>query len=150
MSLINPSRQGKSFNHTARRRAAADAESYRQITEAEVAQLPDPTPILQAIATSVVEVISGVRSLDQLANLVSNQVYDRLRQKVTQRAQSEAYQSRPKLAPKFAVRKVHQESPRPGIIESVVLLSSAVRTRAVTIRLEPVNKRWRATDISIL
>lgn len=153
MSLINNSRQGKSLTHSARRRRNMDAllnDDLYLPTSDEIAALPDPEPILQAIATSVVEVISGVRSVDQIAALVSAQVYDRLRQKVAQRAQLDAHSGRPKLAPKFAVRKVHQESPRPGIIESVVLLSNAVRTRAVTIRLEPINKRWRATDISIL
>lgn len=152
MSIIDKG-FGKSVTHATKRRRNFDPlldDGPRVPTEAELAALPDPEPILQAIATSVVEVISGVRSVDQIAALVSAQVYDRLRQKVSQRAQLDAKSARPKLAPKFAVRKVHQESPRPGIIESVVLLSSAVRTRAVTIRLEPINKRWRATDISIL
>jgi hypothetical protein len=153
MSIASNSRNANSFTHSAKRKRAADSllndDLYIPSSE-EIAALPDPAPILQAIATSVVEVISGVRSVDQIASLVSAQVYDRLRQKVAQRAQLDAQSQRPKLAPKFAVRKVHQESPRPGIIESVVLLSNAVRTRAVTIRLEPMNKRWRATDISIL
>lgn len=153
MSLINNSRDAKSFIHPAKRRRVSDPlldDSLYVPTREEIAALPDPEPILQALATGIVEVISGVRSVDQIASLVSAQVYDKLRQKVAQRAQLDAQSGRPKLAPKFAVRKVHQESPRPGIIESVVLLSSAVRTRAVTIRLEPINKRWRATDISIL
>lgn len=152
MSIID-GRIGKSLTHAGKRRRAMDSmfdDAPRTLTEAELANLPDPEPILQALATSVVEVITGVRSVDQIASLVSAQVYDRLRQKVAQRAQLDSQAGRPKLAPKFAVRKVHQESPMPGIIESVVLLSNAVRTRAVTIRLEPINKRWRATDISIL
>jgi hypothetical protein len=144
---------GQSLTHATKRRRAFDPllDDYKYIpTAEEIAAMPDPTEILQAIATSVVEVIAGVRSVDQIAALVSDQVYERLRAKVQARAQLDATSMRPKLAPKFAVRKVHQESPNPGIIESVVLLSSAVRTRAVTIRLEPVNKRWRATNISVL
>jgi hypothetical protein len=41
-------------------------------------------------------------------------------------------------------------SPRDGVIESGVLLSSRSRTRAVTIRLEGINSRWRATSVSVL
>lgn len=144
---------GLSLTHKPRRRRAVDplleAHKYEPTAE-EIAALPDPTPLLSALAACVVEVLAGVRSPDQIAALVSDQVYEKLRARVAARAQLNATSGRPRLAPKFAVRKVHQESPKPGIIESVVLLSSAARTRAVTIRLEPINKRWRATNINVL
>ncbi|MEY4742992.1 MAG: hypothetical protein RIR34_331, partial [Actinomycetota bacterium] len=57
---------------------------------------------------------------------------------------------RPVLMPKFAIGNIRHDSPRPGVIESVVLIKSAVRTRAVTIRLEPFHQRWRATSVTIL
>ncbi|MEY2916129.1 MAG: hypothetical protein RL454_1058, partial [Actinomycetota bacterium] len=100
--------------------------------------------------TLVVEVIAGARSVDQLASLVSDQVYEKLRGRVTQRVQQTASQGRPPLMPKFAVGKIRTDSPRPGIIESVVLITMQQRTRAVTIRLEPFHKRWRATSVTIL
>lgn len=144
---------GLNLTHQPRRRRAADplleVHKYEPTPE-EIAALPDPTPILSALAAAVVEVLSGVRSADHIASLVSDQVYERLRARASARAQLNATSGRPRLAPKFAVHKVHQESPKPGVIESVVLLSSAARTRAVTIRLEPFNKRWRATNINVL
>jgi Family of unknown function (DUF6459) len=125
-----------------------DDDQY-YLTDAELAALPDPMPLLPAIATLVVEVIAGARSVDQVASLVSDQVYERLRGKITQRYRMES-NGRPPLMPKFAVGKVRTDSPRPGIIESVVLITTQQRTRAVAIRLEPINRKWKATSVSIL
>ncbi len=125
-------------------------EDFYTPTPEEIAQLPEPTALLGAIATSVVEIISGARSVDQLASLVSDSVYEKLRQRQVIRAKANAATGQPRLVPKFAVTKVHTESPKPGIVESVVLLSSFKRTRAVTIRLEPGHKGWRATSVSVL
>jgi len=118
-------------------------------SDAELAALPDPTPLLPAIATMVVEVISGARSVDQVANLVSDQVYHKLRSRIAAKAASEG-PIRPPLMPKFAVGNIRTDSPRPGVIESVVLINTQARTRAVAIRLEPFHKRWRATSVSVL
>ena len=127
-----------------------DEEDQPSLTADEVAALPDPLPLLPALATSVVEVIAGARPVDHLASVLSDQVYEKLRARVVLRARANATLGRPALMPKFAVTRVHSESPVPGVIGSVILLTDAARTRAVTIRLEPIHKRWRATNISVL
>ena len=73
-------------------------DGFAEPTEADLAKLPDPAPLLPAIATLVVEVIAGARSLEQLASLVSDQVYERLRTKVQQNAMAQG--DRPRLMPK--------------------------------------------------
>jgi len=123
-----------------------DIEIY---TAEDIALLPDPAPLLPAIAAMVIEVISGARSVDQVANLVSDQVYQKLRGRIAARASSDG-QIRPPLMPKFAIGNIRTDSPRPGVIESVVLINTQARTRAVAIRLEPFHKRWRATSVSVL
>jgi hypothetical protein len=140
------------IQHAGRRRRAYDPLLDEELypTEAEIASLPDPAPLLPAIATLVLEVIAGARSVDQVANLVSDQVYEKLRGRVNERVRADTAAGRPPLMPKFAVGKIRTDSPRPGIIESVVLITMQQRTRAVTIRLEPFHKRWRATSVSIL
>jgi hypothetical protein len=143
-----------SIQHTAKKRARAYDPLLDEVEEfptaAEIAAMPDPAPLLPAIATLVVEVIAGARSVDQMAALVSDQVYERLRAKVTQKNRNDALNGRPALLPKFTVTKVKSDSPRPGVIESVVLVSTQARTRAVAIRLEPIHRRWRATSVSVL
>jgi hypothetical protein len=41
-------------------------------------------------------------------------------------------------------------SPRDGIIEAVTIVTSRARARAVAIRLEGLDRRWRASAISVL
>ena len=125
-------------------------EDFYTPSAEEIAKLPDPQPLLGAIATSVVEIISGARSVDQLASLVSDSVYEKLRARAVIRARAEGVKGTPRLVPKFSVTRVHSESPKLGVIESVVLLSSQRRTRAVTIRLEPGTRGWKATSISVI
>ena len=137
-------------NSTARDRANFFDDSCPTITQADLDKLPDPAEILPSIATLIVEVISGARPVDHLAAIVSDQVYEKLRARQVIKARADAAAGIPKLVPKFAVTRVHTESPALGVIESVVLLSSKARTRAVTIRLEPIHSRWRATNVSVL
>jgi hypothetical protein len=137
-------------NSAARARADFFDEGSRPITQAELDRLPDPHELLPSIATLIVEVISGARPVDHLAAIVSDQVYEKLRARQIIKARADAAAGIPKLVPKFSVTRVHTESPALGIIESVVLLSSRARTRAVTIRLEPIHSRWRATNVSVL
>ncbi|MFM6971327.1 MAG: Rv3235 family protein [Rhodoluna sp.] len=114
------------------------------------AELPDPTNSLQAVATGVVEVIAGTRQVDQLARLLTDEVYQRL--SVRAKLAREIRESKGIKAryQNFRIQRIAQESPRDGVIESVVLVNSAKRVRAVTIRLEGINHRWRATSVSVL
>jgi Family of unknown function (DUF6459) len=137
-------------NSTARARANFFDEHPQTITQADLDLMPDPVPLLPSIATLIVEVISGARPVDHLAAIVSDQVYEKLRARQVIKARADAAAGVPMLVPKFAVTRVHAESPALGVIESVVLLSSKARTRAVTIRLEPIHSRWRATNVSVL
>jgi hypothetical protein len=137
-------------NSAARARATFFEEGPRMITQEELDRLPDPVELLPSIATLIVEVISGARPVDHLAAIVSDQVYEKLRARQVIKARADAAAGIPNLVPKFAVTRVHAESPALGIVESVVLLSSKARTRAVTIRLEPIHSRWRATNVSVL
>lgn len=137
-------------NSTARARANFLEDQPIIVTQAELDLMPDPIELLPSIATLIVEVISGARPVDHLASIVSDRVYEKLRARQVIKARADAAAGIPKLVPKFAVTRVHTESPALGIIESVVLLSSKARTRAVTIRLEPIHSRWRATDVSVL
>lgn len=132
-----------------RQRYWFEDEQEPLLTPEDIAAMPDPLPLLPALATSVVEVIAGGRPVEHLASVLSDQVYEKLRSKVVAKTVANNG-GRPPLMPKFSVTRVHSESPALGVIESVVLLSNAARTRAVTIRLEPIRMKWKATNISVL
>lgn len=102
------------------------------------------------MAPAVIEVIEGARSVTQLGGLINEDVYQLLRQSAI-----ELSIRRRKLGicgehPKILVTDIHQESSRPGLIDSIVLLRIKNRTRAMTVRLERHVGRWLATAITIL
>ena len=113
-------------------------------------QLEPPEPLLRILATAVVEVMAGVRNINQLGSLLSEDVYLRLRDRSIRVAQARAQTGEPTRAPQLRVSDLHVEHPRDGVVESVVLVHSPSRTRAVSIRLEGVNRRWRAQSVSVI
>ena len=109
-----------------------------------------PQVFIAAIATAVNEVISGVRSVDQLQDVLNEHVYESLKRRAVSRAQYRlAHGRKPQIQPTDVVR-VRYQYPADGVIESVVVLSSGIRSKAVAIRLEGVHNIWRATNIGFL
>jgi hypothetical protein len=112
--------------------------------------LKRPQVFIAAIATAVNEVISGVRSVDQLQNVLNEHVYESLKRRAVSRAQYRLKNGRkPQVQPTDVVR-VRYQYPADGVIESVVVLSSGRRSKAVAIRLEGIHNVWRATNIGFI
>ena len=112
--------------------------------------LPDPGPVLRKIAPGVVEVLAGVRNVEQLSSNLSENVYLKLRDRAASLARSRSASGEKFARPDVVVKNLHHESHRPGVVQSVVLVKTKLRTRAVAIRLEMRNRRWQATSVSIL
>lgn len=127
-----------------------ESEEYFGIQYNKTSELPDPVESLKALATGVVEVIAGTRQVDQLARWLSDEVYQRLQFRARRAEAQRTEQGIKAHYQNLTVGGLRTCSPRDGVIESVVLLSSKSRTRAVTIRLEGINSRWRATSVSVL
>jgi hypothetical protein len=109
-----------------------------------------PQVFIAAIATAVNEVISGVRSVDQLHGVLDEHVYESLKRRSISRAQYRlANNKRPQVQPTDVVR-VRFQYPAEAVIESVVVLSTGRRTKAVAIRLEGVHNIWRVTNIGFI
>jgi hypothetical protein len=113
-------------------------------------ELENPDKLLRMLAPAVVEVIVGVRNISQLAAHLSEDVYLRLRDRSVKVAQERAKRGTEAKSPQLRVGNMKKQEPRDGVVESVVLVQSATRTRAVTIRLEGINRRWRATSVSVI
>lgn len=112
--------------------------------------LDSPDRLLRMLAPAIVEVIAGVRNISQLSAHLSEDVYSRLRDRQVKVAQERAKRGEASKAPQLRVGNMKTQEPRDGVVESVVLVQSATRTRAVTIRLEGINRRWRATSVSVI
>lgn len=116
-----------------------------------VIEKPDASRELEFMAPAIIEVIEGARSVTQLGGLINEDVYQLLRKKAIDHAQRRrAMGLQPSDYPKIEVTDIHQESNRPGQIESIVLLRFRGRLRAMTIRLERRVGRWLATAITVL
>jgi hypothetical protein len=120
-------------------------------TEGENSEVADASREIEFIAPAIIEVIEGARSVTQLGGLINEDVYQLLRRRAIEQAtiRRERGQSAAEF-PRVTVTDIHQESSRPGMIESIVLLRIRNRTRAMTVRMEHRVGRWLATAITVL
>lgn len=112
--------------------------------------LPDPEPLLINLTRSVLEIFAGARDLEQLSRWVTDDVYATLlkRTMLASRARAVKGQVAQHLAVNIA--RVIMSEPRDGVVEAVVIVHGRARSRAVAIRLEGLDQRWRATALSVL
>jgi hypothetical protein len=56
----------------------------------------------------------------------------------------------PARRPVHTILSVHHSSPVDGVVEAVVIVQGPARTRAVALRLEGMDGRWRTTSLALL
>lgn len=114
------------------------------------ADLPDPTPLLRSLTQGVLEVFAGVREIDQLARWFSEEAFRKLVARSNLSARARSARGVPPTRPVFEILSIRQAQPADGVVESVVVVKGPGRTRAVAIRLEGLDRRWRATSLAVL
>lgn len=112
--------------------------------------LPDPTPLLENLTRCVVEILAGARDLEQISRWVTDDVYRHLLKRVVLSARARQASGRSVTRPAFTIGSTTQCTPRDGVVESVVVVHGRARSRAVALRLEGLDNRWRATAINVL
>ena len=112
--------------------------------------LPDPAPLIENLTRAVIEILAGARDLEQISRWVTDDVYRHLLKRVVLSARARHATGRPATRPYFSVGSISQYEPRDGAVEAVVIVHSRARTRAVALRLEGLDNRWRATAINVL
>ena len=117
---------------------------------AATSELPDPRPLLENLTRCVIEIIAGARDLEQIARWVDDGVYTTLLKRVVVSAQARQAARKPAARPVFTLGTVTVCEPRDGVVEAVIVVHGRARTRAVAIRLEGLDRRWRATAIHVL
>ena len=109
--------------------------------------LPDPAGACTALVQAIVEVLGGARPSAQLARWLTADVYSGL-----QRRAGLAARLRRGAAPTpthSVVRRVRVCEPRDGVVEACAVIVEQDRVRAVALRLEGMDGRWRATAVEI-
>ncbi|MBJ7280855.1 MAG: 3-hydroxyacyl-CoA dehydrogenase [Rhodoluna sp.] len=130
--------------------APVETDGYFAIETAKKSELGDPKPVLAFLAQSVIETLAGVRDVDQSARWLSDSVYQQLRQRSLASKRSRLDKNQPAMRPNLVIGKISTFSPRDGVVEGVVIVHNRDRARAVAIRLEGYNGRWRAKSVAVL
>lgn len=114
------------------------------------AALPDPRPLVENLTRCVIEILAGARELEQIARWLTDDVYQHLVKRVVLSARARQAKGSPALRPTFTIGSVIICEPRDGIVEATVVVRGRARVRAVAIRLEGLDRRWRASAIHVL
>ena len=114
------------------------------------AALPDPAPLATNLARCVVEIVAGAREIEQIARWVSDDVYAHLLKRVLIAARAREARGEVARRPAFTIGSVRVSEPSDGVAEAVVVIHGRARSRAVALRLEGLDRRWRATAVHVL
>lgn len=112
--------------------------------------LPDPAPLIENLTRCVIEILAGARDLEQISRWVTDDVYRHLLKRVVLSSRARQATGRAVSRPAFSIGSTMSCEPRDGVIEAVVIVRGRARTRAVALRLEGLDSRWRATAINVL
>lgn len=113
-------------------------------------ELPDPLPLLRSLTQGALEVLAGVREVDQLARWFSEDAFRSLVTRANLSARARSARGVPPARPAFEILSIRTCEPLDGVIEAVVVVAGPGRTRAVAVRLEGLDRRWRASSLAIL
>lgn len=137
----------------------SDRPLHRRVADVEFfdaqptprAELPDPAQVLEQLSLLACEILAGMRNLDQIARWVTDDVYRQIAERAIDARRRRAQATQKSLKrPTVSVMSSHHCEPRDGIVEGVALVRIGPRTRAVAIRLEGLDRRWRASSLALL
>lgn len=128
-----------------------DSDDFFGHQRAERSALPNPAPLVENLARCVIEILAGARDLEQISRWVSDDVYRHLLKRVVLSARArQAKGQRVVSRPNFTIGSTSVTEPSDAVVEAVVIVHNRARSRAVAIRLEGMDSRWRATAINVL
>jgi hypothetical protein len=127
-----------------------DADDFFGQQPSSSDSLPDPGPLLENLTRCIIEVLAGARDLEQLARWVTDDVYRHLLKRVVLSTRARRARGQKASRPAFSIGSTTICEPRDGVVEAVIIVRGRARTRAVAIRLEGLDSRWRATAITVL
>jgi hypothetical protein len=130
--------------------APYDEDEYFGAQPAGRSALPSPEPLLENLTRCVIEILAGARDLEQIARWVDDDVYRHLLKRVVLSTRARQATGQVAKRPTFSIGSMSIYEPRDGVVEAVVIVVGRARTRAVALRLEGFDTRWRATAINVL
>lgn len=133
---------------SAQRHERFDADDFFGVQR--TVDLPDPEPLIVNLTRCVIEILAGARELEQITRWISDDVYTKLSRRVGFAARSRSLKRAAAQRPRMAILSIRTSEPAAGVVEATVIVQMQPRVRAVAMRLEGLDSRWRATSISVL
>jgi hypothetical protein len=131
--------------------AGCDGWAAPQPTSSEA--LPDPVDTCAALVQAVVEVLAGTRQVTQLVRWVSADVYAGLQRRAALAGRLRRTTSNRPVAGvpvrRAVVGGVRTCVPADGVVEASAVVLDRGRVRAVALRLEGLDGRWRVTALEV-
>jgi hypothetical protein len=124
--------------------ASLDDFAARRRTSGTV--LPEPKQWATQFVQAAVEVAAGLRPANQLIRWTSDEVHGMLARRARLGRQA-VLRGRPPQ--RSVVRSTRVCIPRDGVAEATVIVAEGSRTRAVALRLEGLDGRWRVTALEV-
>jgi hypothetical protein len=113
------------------------------------APLPEPANFFAVISTAYVEVLAGVRRPEQLSRWLTERTYYEVCQRAAREARARQLTGL-KLRPEVSLRSSKTFLTTVHAYQGVVVLRVGRATKAVSIRAEKVNERYRITDLNLI
>ncbi|WP_396656668.1 Rv3235 family protein [Microbacterium sp.] len=134
------------------RRADAQEEvaQFFAPQHASTIDLPDPVPLLRNLTLGVLETFTGERRVDQLARWVTEDVFRSVSTHANLQARARSARGLPAVRRVHDIVSIHVTHPADGIVEAVVITTGPARVRAIALRLEGIDRRWRCTSFTQL
>ncbi|MGP3535413.1 Rv3235 family protein [Microbacterium sp. RD1] len=142
-----PAGSARAYPLTAR---AVDVDEFFAPQRTPTAALPDPEPLVRNLTRGVLEVLAGVREIEQLARWLTEDAYRGLLTRANLATRARSARGVAASRPVHAITSVRSCVPADGVFEAVVVVATPTRTRAVALRLEGMDRRWRATSLALL
>jgi len=135
---------------TPRSGSARELSEYFAPQRTSISALPDVEPLLKNLTIGVLEVLAGVRKAEQLARWLDEDAFRVLVTRANLTARARSARGVAAARPVHRVLSVHHASPADGVVEAVVIVAGPARTRAVALRVEGWDGRWRASSLALL
>lgn len=130
--------------------SALDVAEYFAPQRTSSRDLPDVMPLVKNLTIGVLEVLAGVREVDQLARWLGEDAYRALITRANLSARARSARGVAAARPVHRVLSQRLCEPADGVVEAVVIVAGPARTRAVAMRFEGWDGRWRATSLALL
>ncbi|MEV7932037.1 Rv3235 family protein [Curtobacterium sp. NPDC089185] len=111
---------------------------------------PDAAATARALGLCVVEVLTGGREVDSIARWVTEDVHRHLQQRAAVATRARSLGGRARARPRVQVGSVRTCPVADGVVEAAVVVHTRSHARAVALRLELRQGRWRATAVGVL